>query len=144
MSQENLEHFASGAKRSGDCKTERWDLISPLALRRLAAVYDEGAKKYGEKNWELGMGIGGLLNHAIRHCYLYLGGDDSEDHLSHALWNLAAAVHSQEMAEAGVEPWAEMNKNHRRHPGCVAHLPPAAVSIAPQHHDDDGDPYANG
>ena len=37
-----------------------------------------------------------MLNHAIRHAYLWLAGDDSEDHLAHAAWNLLAVCHFEE------------------------------------------------
>lgn len=108
--------YGTGAVRSSDCKKERWDLISPIAMQRLAAVYAEGAAKYGANNWELGMPVWSILNHVIRHLYLYLDGDEHEDNLGHALWGIAAAVHSEEMARRGVEPWVSINAGMRRPP----------------------------
>jgi len=103
--------FETGAVRSPDADGERFDLISPIALRRLAEVCAEGATKYGDFNWERGMPIADLLNHGLRHLSLYLGGNRDEDHLGHALWNVAAAIHSEEL-------WPELNAGTLRRTGC--------------------------
>lgn len=109
--------FATGAVRGSDAHQERWDLISPIGLRRVARTCAEGAAKYGDFNWERGMPVHDLLNHALRHLYLYLTGDRSEDHLGHAGWNVLAACHSEEL-------WPALNAGHLRWPGCEP--PPAA------------------
>jgi hypothetical protein len=96
MTDDDLARFASGAVRSADADGERWDLITPIGLRRLAETCAEGAKKYGECNWQKGIPASDLLNHAIRHIYLYLDGDDSEDHLAHAAWNILGVCHFEE------------------------------------------------
>lgn len=111
-------HFETGAVRSADRDEERWDLISPLAMKALARTYAEGARKFGAANWENGMPVTDLLNHGIAHIYAFLGGDRSEDHLPHAIWNLMAAIHSLEM-------WPELNEGLLRGPGCTC--PPAAA-----------------
>lgn len=99
--------YATGAVRSADAETTRYDLISPIGLRRLAEAYAEGATKYGDHNYERGMPIGDLLNHAIRHLFLYLRGDRSEDHLAHGCWGVVTAMHSEEL-------WPHLNQNLRR------------------------------
>jgi len=71
--------FPSGAVRDGLAEGERFDLITPIGLRRLARTCAEGAAKYGPRNWEQGIPASNLLNHAIRHIYLYLQGDKGED-----------------------------------------------------------------
>jgi hypothetical protein len=88
--------FPTGAQRSGDAESERYDLITPIGLRRLAETYAEGAARHGERNWELGMPASALINHAMRHINLWMDGDDSEDHLAHAAWNLLAAMHFED------------------------------------------------
>lgn len=103
---DDLTKFDTGAVRSTDAAAVRYDLISPIGLQRLAETYCEGSKKYGDYNWEKGMPISDLLNHAIRHQFLYLSGDRSEDHLAHAAWGLFAAMHSEEL-------WPDLNKNLR-------------------------------
>jgi len=88
--------FPTGAQRSGDAQSERFDLITPIGLRRLAETYAEGAVRHGERNWELGMPASALINHALRHINLWMDGDSSEDHLAHAAWNIFAAMHFEE------------------------------------------------
>lgn len=89
--------FETGAMRSGDAEGERYDLITPVGLRRLAETCADGASKYGDRNWEKGFPVSVLVNHALRHINLWLSGDDSEDHLAHAAWNLLGVMHFEEL-----------------------------------------------
>jgi hypothetical protein len=93
---ECLRSFPTGAKRGTDADRERWDLISPIGLRRLAETCADGARKYGDHNWTKGIPASVMLNHAIRHLYLYLAGDNTEDHLAHAAWNILGVCHFEE------------------------------------------------
>lgn len=88
--------FASGAVRSSDAANVRFDLITPVGLRRLAETYKEGSVKYGDNNWQKGFPVSDIMNHAIRHMYLWLDGDKTEDHLAHATWNLMTIMHFEE------------------------------------------------
>jgi len=88
--------FDSGAKRSSDAEDVRYDLISPIGLRRLAETYAEGAKKYGAGNWLNGFPATNLVNHLMRHVDLFRSGDASEDHLAHAAWGLFTLMHFSE------------------------------------------------
>jgi hypothetical protein len=106
-----VKQFETGAVRSMDAETVRYDLITPIGLARLAGTYAEGARKYSDNNWLRGMPISDLLNHAIRQQYLYLSGDRSEDHLAHAAWGLFAAMHSE-------EKWPHLNTGLLG-PGCT-------------------------
>jgi hypothetical protein len=108
----NTVKYATGAVRSADRERVRYDLITPIGLRRVAEACHEGAEKYSDYNWENGMAVPDLLNHAIAHIYAYLSGDRSEDHLGHASWNCMAACHSEEL-------WPHLNDNMRLR-GCVA------------------------
>lgn len=110
---DNITKFETGAVRSSDRAGQRYDLISPIGIRRIAETCDEGAKKYDDFNWEKGMPVHDLLNHVIAHCYMYLSGDRSEDHLAHAGWGCLAACHSEEL-------WPHLNEGHLRGEGCKA------------------------
>ena len=89
--------FETGAIRSADKAGVMYHLITPIGLRRIAETYKEGFDKYGAFNWERGMPIGDILNHAIAHIYDYLSGKKTnEDDLAHAAWNLLAAMHMEE------------------------------------------------
>jgi hypothetical protein len=103
--------FATGAVRSSDAEATRYDLISPIGLEAVARTCADGAAKYSDFNWERGMPVHDLLNHALRHVYKYLAGDRSEDHLPHAAWGLLAAIHSEAL-------WPELNVGTLRGPGC--------------------------
>ena len=105
--------FGTGAVRSDTFEEFRYDLVSPIGLREVARTCAEGAKKYSDFNWEKGMPVHDLLNHAIAHCYAFLSGDRSEPHLGHAAWNLLAAIHSNEL-------WPHLNEGHMRAEGCKA------------------------
>ncbi len=76
---------------------QRFDLISPIGLRRLSETYAEGAAMYGDRNWENGFPASVVINHALRHLILWLDGDMTEDHLAHAAWNLFALMHFEEL-----------------------------------------------
>lgn len=103
--------FSTGAVRSSDAEATRYDLISPIGLEAVARTCAEGAAKYGDFNWERGMPVHDLLNHALRHINRYLSGDRSEEHLPHAAWGLLAAIHSEAL-------WPELNAGHLRKCGC--------------------------
>jgi hypothetical protein len=104
--------FGTGAVRSSEVEDLRYDLITPIGLREVARAYAEGSKKYGDYNWEKGMPVHDLLNHALAHIYQFLAGDRSEPHLGHAGWNLLAAIHSH-------EAWPHLNAGTLRGPGCA-------------------------
>jgi len=74
----------------------RYDLISAAAIRRLAGVYERGAAKYADRNWEKGIPISRCIDSALRHTFQYLDGQDDEDHLAQAAWNLLACIHFEE------------------------------------------------
>ena len=96
------EQFNTGSKRDTGDK-ERFDFISFIGMWRLSIHLAKGAKKYGDHNWEKGMPASQMINHAIRHIYLWLQGDDTEDHLSHSTFNLMAVVHFEETMESMVD-----------------------------------------
>ncbi len=90
------EKFDTGAVRDIRTGKGRYDLITPIAMRRLAAVYERGAGKYEARNWEKGIPMSRCLDSALRHIYNYLEGQRDEDHLAQAAWNLFAAIHFEE------------------------------------------------
>lgn len=95
--------FETGAQRdinvAGSKSSQfpaRYDLVSPIGLRRLAETYGEGAAKYDDHNWRKGMPFSSTINHALAHINLYMAGDREEDHLAHAAWNLFALMHFEQ------------------------------------------------
>lgn len=87
---EEAQVFPTGARRSTDACGVRYDLIPPAGVRAVAEACALGARKYGVHNWRKGIPASDLVNHALRHVFLWLAGDKEEDHIGHAIWNLMA------------------------------------------------------
>ncbi|CAI8980968.1 hypothetical protein EMIT07CA2_60264 [Brevibacillus sp. IT-7CA2] len=89
--------FETGAKRDRAPGKGRYDLLSPAAIRRIAQRSELGEIKYGDGcNWEKGMPISEFMDSALRHIFQYMAGDNREDHLAAAAWNLNCAMHLEE------------------------------------------------
>lgn len=93
---DKTEVHESGAKRSSRKGKGRYDLISPIALRRLARLYENGCEHFGEWNWEQGQRFSLLMDSALRHLNNYREGMRDEDHLTQAAWNIFAMIHFDE------------------------------------------------
>ena len=91
------EKQKGGAVRDVRSGKGRFDLISPFAEKRLADVYEKGAVKYEERNWERGISISRCLDSAKRHINQYIQGLRDEDHIAQAAWNLFAIMHFEEV-----------------------------------------------
>lgn len=98
------QEFETGAVRDLGDEKGSYELVSPLALKRIALIYEKGCKKYSPRNWEKGMSVGRVLQSAIRHLEQYIEGYRDEDHLGQAAWNCMAAIHFEEMIERGLLP----------------------------------------
>lgn len=91
------ESFSTGAVRDSQSDKPRYDLISPFALKRIANLMVRGANKYGERNWEKGMPKERFYASALRHLLQYAQGDQDEDHLAAACFNIMALLHFDEL-----------------------------------------------
>jgi len=98
------EQFASGMVREPNLFRGRFDLIPPIAMRKLAVHYERGALKYSDRNWEKGGPLSRHLNSAISHLQKFLEGNRTEDHLSACTFNVFAIQHNLEMIERGKMP----------------------------------------
>jgi len=90
------ETFESGMVRDTRVGKGRFDLISPIALRRLALIYEAGAIKYDPRNWEKGAPISRFIDSALRHINQFKEGKRDEDHIAQACWNLFCVLHFDE------------------------------------------------
>lgn len=93
-----------GAVRESREGKGRFDLLPPLALRQVALQCEVGAKKYGERNWEKGMPLSWMLDSGLRHLCQFLAGEEDEDHLRAAAWNILAALEIRERVRKGQLP----------------------------------------
>ena len=88
--------FESGAVRDMQEGKGRCDLLPMCVLLRLARHYENGCKKYGDRNWEKGIPCHSFADSALRHLFKYLDGWDDEDHLIAAIWNLCGLAWTEE------------------------------------------------
>ena len=98
------QEFDTGSKRDTRDGKGRFDLIPSYALTRLARHYENGAVKYGDRNWEKGQPLARYLDSMIRHAYKFLGGSREEDHLAAVAWNALAYIETEYRIELGILP----------------------------------------
>ena len=96
--------YVTGSVRDVRAGKGRFDLISPIALRRLAVHLENGARKYDERNWEKGQLLMDYIDSAMRHIVSYVEGYRDEDHMAAALWNIHCFIHTEEMISRGLLP----------------------------------------
>lgn len=65
--------------------------ISHMFLE-VAKHFEEGAKKYGEYNWQKGIPTHCYIDSAVRHYLKYLRGDTDEPHDRAFVWNILCCI----------------------------------------------------
>ena len=83
--------FGTGANRDLSSGKGRFDLLPMETIRALAIHFEKGCDKYGPRNWEKGIPISRYMDSAMRHLCQFVDGQDDENHLVAALWNIACA-----------------------------------------------------
>ena len=61
-------------------------------LLEVAKHFEEGAKKYGENNWQKGLPVHCYIDSAVRHYLKWLRGDKDEPHDRAFVWNLLCCI----------------------------------------------------
>ena len=61
-------------------------------LLEVSKQYEEGAKKYDERNWEKGIPLHCYIDSAIRHYLKWLRKDEDEPHDRAFIWNILGAI----------------------------------------------------
>lgn len=61
-------------------------------LLETAKHFEEGAKKYGERNWEKGIPTHCYIDSAVRHYLKWLRGDTDEPHDRAFCWNILCCI----------------------------------------------------
>lgn len=77
-----LDHFAD----------KRYERSTPTMLLEVAKHFEEGAKKYGENNWQKGIPPKCYIDSAVRHYLKWLRGDKDEPHDRAFVWNLMCCI----------------------------------------------------
>ena len=70
----------------------RMDLLPWRAIIEVSKHCEEGAKKYGERNIDLGCPQHSLIDSAFRHLAKYMIGERDENHLRACAWNIMWAL----------------------------------------------------
>jgi hypothetical protein len=83
---------------------ERYDMISPMFLKRVSVHYQLGGINYGDRNWEKGMPIMVTWDSATRHLTDWLRKEPTEDHLAAFGWNVMSTMHTIEMVNRDILP----------------------------------------
>lgn len=64
----------------------------PSMFLEVSKHFEEGAKKYGEYNWQKGIPTHCYIDSAVRHYLKYLRGDTDEPHDRAFVWNILCCV----------------------------------------------------
>lgn len=64
-----------------------WDMVLEVAKH-----FEDGAKKYGDNNWQKGIPVSRYIDSAVRHYLKYLRGDTDEPHDRSFVWNIMCAA----------------------------------------------------
>ena len=83
------------------------------AILELAKHFENGAKKYGERNWQNGIPVRCYIDSAVRHYLKFLRGDTDEPHDRAFVWNIVCAIwtceHKPELNEYAREVQTDEN-----------------------------------
>jgi len=100
------QHFDSGSQRDTRDGKGRFDLLPARAMKLVAMHFENGAKKYDERNWEKGQPLSRYIDSALRHIFAHLEGKRDEPHLIAAAWNILCCIDTEVRVGAGLLPEA--------------------------------------
>ena len=101
------------------------------AYLEVSKQYEDGARKYNDRNWESGIPVHCFIDSGVRHYLKFLRGDTDEPHDRAFIWNMLGAIWTHEnkpelidlpfsvadipTTDKPVEPWGEEdNKRQNR------------------------------
>lgn len=96
--------FGTGAVRDAAEGKGRFDLLPFEALQQVAMVFEMGAKKYKERNWEHGIPTNRYADSAMRHLHKYVAGHRDEPHAAMAAWNILCLLQTEFWITEGTLP----------------------------------------
>lgn len=83
------------------------------ALMELSKHYEQGAKKYAERNWQKGIPVHCYIDSCVRHLLKWYDGWDDEPHDRAVLWNLFGLWWTlRNKPEMNDLPWKEDGDNN--------------------------------
>lgn len=69
-----------------------WGIPTETMILEVAKHFEDGAKKYGEYNWQKGIPVKCYVDSAVRHYLKWLRGDEDEPHDRAFCWNIMCAI----------------------------------------------------
>jgi hypothetical protein len=66
------------------------------AVLEASKQYEDGARKYGDRNWELGQPLHVFIDSGVRHYLKFRRGDTDEPHDRAFVWNMLGAIWTHE------------------------------------------------
>lgn len=75
------------------CVDNGMDLIT--CILEVSKHYEEGAKKYDDRNWEKGIDLHCYIDSGVRHYLKWVRGDKDEPHDRAFIWNMLGAIWTQ-------------------------------------------------
>lgn len=101
----NKEYFNeySNLAKELDCPVD-YDKVTFLQVLSASTIalskhFEQGAQKYGERNWEKGIPLHFYIDSALRHYMKIKSGFEDENHHLACLWNLVCAIWVVELGE---------------------------------------------
>lgn len=80
-------------------------------MLEVAKHYEDGAKKYDERNWEKGIPVHCYVDSGVRHYLKYIKGDFDEPHDRAFFWNMLGLLWTHENKPELIDlPFAEVTK----------------------------------
>jgi hypothetical protein len=79
----------------------RFEVCVTSMLLEVAKHFEDGAKKYGENNWQKGIPVHCYIDSAVRHYLKWLRGDKDEPHDRAFVWNLMCCIWEVDYHEEG-------------------------------------------
>lgn len=96
--------YETGARRDTQSGKGRYDLLPWDAVTRWAIRMEQGAEKYGDRNWQQGIPLSRYFSSAVRHLVQWQAGDRNEDHLAAVLFNVGALLWTEQQIDDGNLP----------------------------------------
>lgn len=79
-----------------DFITNRLSISQESMMLEVAKHFEDGAKKYGENNWQKGIPVSRYIDSAVRHFLKYCAGWEDEPHDRAFCWNVLCCIWTKE------------------------------------------------
>ena len=107
--------FSTGAVRDASEAKGHFHCLPPVAMRKLAKRFEDGAAKYSRNNWMKGIPLSRYQDSLARHLLAFSEGDETEDHAGAIIWNACCMVWTDEEIKAGRLPKELDDLPYRNH-----------------------------